>query len=223
MKRLSSLLCANNSIARIGLTLDQYIPNLKHLVLTNNKISTMMEIEHLAQLKALEHLCLLENPVFFSPHYRLFTIYRIPSLKSLDYQKIRVSEREEAKRIFTETAEGKELLNRVLAETSHEQLNAASNQPRSSSSLPPPPPPPPKPAVMTLTESQKLEVREAISNATSKEEVDRIEQQLRTGTFPFRSSADNRGVKRDRSDDSDEVKEDDPKKRATGSVGVLVT
>jgi U2 small nuclear ribonucleoprotein A' len=231
MKRLTSLLLSNNHITRIGTSLDEYIPKLKHLVLTNNKISSLLEIEHLASLKCLEDLCLLENPVFFSPHYRFFVIHRIPSLKSLDYQKIRPTERQEAARFFSENAEGQELLARILAEKAADQQQqatamASSYTSRSSSSsamMPPlPAAAPPKPAVKVLTESQKQEVREAISKATTKEEVDRIEQQLRTGSFPFRSDTSTRGLKRDR--DSEEDNDEEDKKRvAGGSVGVLVT
>ncbi len=37
----------------------------------------------------------------------------------------------------------------------------------------------------TLSDSQKQEVRAAIEGASTKEDIERIEYQLKTGTFPF--------------------------------------
>ena len=76
------------------------IVNLNSLVLTNNKISDFSEIDNLATCKKLEHLALVDNPVIHKLYYRLYTIYKIPSLRFLDFQKVKKSEREAATTFF---------------------------------------------------------------------------------------------------------------------------
>ena len=44
-----------------------------------------------------------------------------------------------------------------------------------------------KAPVLALTDDQKRQVREAIQNAATKEEIDVIERQLKTGAFVFKS------------------------------------
>ena len=78
----------------------QQIVNLNSLVLTNNKISEFSEIDNLSTCKKLEYLSLVDNPIIHKLYYRLYTIYKIPSLRVLDFQKVKKSEREAAKTFF---------------------------------------------------------------------------------------------------------------------------
>lgn len=89
------------------------------------------------------------------PHYRLYVIYKIPSLKCLDYAKVRRAEREAANAFFT-SVEGQNLLENI--QTTATARAAA-------------------PAV--LSDAQRAEIRAAIEAATTKEEMDRIEKQLK--------------------------------------------
>lgn len=76
------------------------MPNIESLTLINNNIEELTEIDNLSSLKSLKFLTLLRNPVAALKHYRLYTIYRIPSLRVLDFKRIRDKEREEAQKLY---------------------------------------------------------------------------------------------------------------------------
>lgn len=166
MKRLSCFMLNNNLISRISPSLGSQLPSIRALILTNNRITTLAEVCHIATLQELEHLVLMENPVAYSTHYRLFTIHHIPTLKSLDYRKVSKREREEAKKLFSGDT-GKQIMEAV-AEEGRAQAEGARAKPS-----------------IALTDDQKRQVRAAIEGAKTKDEIDRIEKQLKTGTFAF--------------------------------------
>lgn len=178
MNRLTSLLVSNNYISRVAGNLGTAAPNMDTLVLTNNKIASLSEIDNIASFGKLQLLSLLENPVCILPKYRLYVIHKIPSLKCLDFQKVRRSEREEAAKFFKSSA-GKQFLQQ-LTPSLVSSFSGASNEAASSS-----PSPATSAAPALLTEAQKAEVRAAIQNATTKEEIDRIERQLRVRMYPY--------------------------------------
>ena len=167
MRRLSAILANNNSISKISPTLGETLPNLQAVILTNNRVSNLFEIDHLAGAPTLEVLSLMENPVTLKPNYRLFCIYRIPSLKTLDFSKVTRTEREEAKKLF-KSSSGKAFL--TLVEQEKQQLTGSSTQRNGQE--------PKKSAIMELTDAQKEQVKRAIERASTKEEVDAIEAQL---------------------------------------------
>ncbi|KAI9504461.1 leucine-rich repeat-domain-containing protein, partial [Coemansia spiralis] len=105
LPRLKSLYLANNRIAAIDHHLPSQLPSLTSLVLTNNEISEFKILEPLRELH-LESLSLLNNPVMRKPHARLWCIWRIPSLRVLNLERVAQRERNEAKRLF-ETSKGK--------------------------------------------------------------------------------------------------------------------
>jgi U2 small nuclear ribonucleoprotein A' len=90
MKRLKTLLLSNNFITRVAPEIGDQIPELESLVLNNNRIVQLSEIDSLSKLAKLTTLSLLENPVVRQEHYRLYVIHKIPSLKSLDFQRIKL-------------------------------------------------------------------------------------------------------------------------------------
>merc|ERR1712150_455454 len=92
MKRLRTILLNNNHISTAGKKLCSQLVNLQHLILTNNRIEDFAQIDRIASLKSLEHLSLLDNPVTRRPNYRLYTIHKIPSLKVLDFRKVKLKE-----------------------------------------------------------------------------------------------------------------------------------
>lgn len=135
MPRLSSLLLANNNIARIARDLHIYIPNLKHVVLSNNKIASFVEIYHLSSNKSLQHVSLTDNPISFKPNYRKYAIYCMPFLKTLDYTKVTNKEREEAKLFFNEVKEGMTMLSTI--EKDIEAMDGVSSDMKASESTAP--------------------------------------------------------------------------------------
>ena len=77
-------------------------PKLDTLILTNNRVAKMSDIDQIATCRTLKRLSLLGNMVANLANYRLYTIYRIPSLKTLDFQNITQKEREMAEQLFNE-------------------------------------------------------------------------------------------------------------------------
>ncbi|RZC40850.1 U2 small nuclear ribonucleoprotein A' [Asbolus verrucosus] len=108
LKRLKCLLFNNNRIVRIGEHLEEYIPNLESLILTGNHLEELSDIEPLSTLEKLTTLSLLHNPITSKQHYRLYLIYKLPQLRLLDFRKISMREREEAKTLF-KSKKGKEI------------------------------------------------------------------------------------------------------------------
>ena len=69
----------------------------------------MADIEKLAPLQTLEFISMLHNPVVAKPNYRAFVIHKFPNLKVLDFKKVKLKERDEAKALF-KSKKGKEQL-----------------------------------------------------------------------------------------------------------------
>lgn len=164
MKRLNTLLINNNNVSKVDTKIATQLPNLTSLILTNNRVAVLSEIDVIATLAKLEYLSLLGNPVTLKINYRLYTINRIPSLRSLDFKKISRVEREEAVAFF-QTEAGKAMMSAISSGVD------SSNNIKS----------------VVLSDEQKRQVREAITRASTKEEVDLIERQLKEGTFAWSS------------------------------------
>jgi U2 small nuclear ribonucleoprotein A' len=68
---------------------------LENLILTNNKVKNkqlkdLAQIDNLSHCKVLKRLSLLNNFVTSLPNYRLYIIFKIPSLTVLDFQKVKL-------------------------------------------------------------------------------------------------------------------------------------
>lgn len=77
---------ANNRVSRIERDFAAVCPRLESLVLTNNRVASFAEIDHLP--KTLVRLSLADNVVANLPNYRLYVVWKLPSLKVLDFQKV---------------------------------------------------------------------------------------------------------------------------------------
>lgn len=95
LPRLKCILLNNNRIYKIAPDLDQSIPNLERLILTNNSILELEDIDNLSALKNLKVLSLINNPITTKPGYRNYVIQKLPNLKLLDFSKIKRKERED--------------------------------------------------------------------------------------------------------------------------------
>ncbi|EAA20433.1 Leucine Rich Repeat, putative [Plasmodium yoelii yoelii] len=100
LEKLKTLILCNNKITRIDNDVFENLPNLNSLILTNNKIEKLTTLNALFKAKNLTRLSLLENAVSKVEHYREYLIYNLPSLKYLDFQKIKTKDREEAKEVM---------------------------------------------------------------------------------------------------------------------------
>ncbi|CRG94055.1 U2 small nuclear ribonucleoprotein A', putative [Plasmodium gallinaceum] len=96
LQRLKTLILCNNKIARIDSDIFENIPNLNSLILTNNKLEKLSDLNSLFKAKNLTRLSLVENSVSKLENYREYLIFNLPSLKYLDFQKIKKKDREEA-------------------------------------------------------------------------------------------------------------------------------
>ena len=101
LKRLKTLMLINNRISKIENDFAINCPFLTNLVLTNNKISDFQQIDNIASCKSLQKLYLVDNVVTKMKNYRLYVIYKIPTLRILDFQKVTQKEREEAFKKFS--------------------------------------------------------------------------------------------------------------------------
>lgn len=66
------------------------LPKLETLVLTNNRLSNLVDLDSLATLVNLQNLCLLDNLVTKKPNYRLHLIHKLPNLRLLDFKKVKL-------------------------------------------------------------------------------------------------------------------------------------
>ncbi|KAJ2350617.1 U2 snRNP complex subunit [Coemansia sp. RSA 2618] len=106
LSRLHSIYIADNRVASIEQSLSASLPNLRTLVLTDNDMAELVDLEPLRELHCLEHLSLVNNPVMFRAHARLWCVWRLAaSLRVLNFERVTTKEREEARALF-ETTDG---------------------------------------------------------------------------------------------------------------------
>lgn len=166
LPRTKLLMLNNNQINRIAENLGRAFPNLEHLVLTNNRFTTLKELEPLAMLPSLKMLSMVDNPVTKQQHYRAFLIAMLPKLRVLDFQKVKPAERQ-------------------AAEATYGAASAAKRQKTGADAaaktfVPGAPDAPPKSGP---TPEQIARIKEAIANASSLEEVARLEKALKSGNY----------------------------------------
>ncbi|KAH8120656.1 L domain-like protein [Phellopilus nigrolimitatus] len=179
LRRLRTLLLANNRVSSISPGLHLSVPHLTSLILTNNNISELGDLEPLKELTSLKYLSLLGNPVKEKKWYREWIIFRIPSLRVLDFQRIRDKERQAAKSLFVTpdgllTALASTLSTTVSSNTTKAPVHA--DEPKAASAN--------VKAGRLMTDEEKARVRAAIAAAGSAEEVQKLERSLREGWVP---------------------------------------
>ena len=89
LRRINTVLLANNHISSISPMLHVSLPNLTSLSLANNNISELGDLEPLKELRKLKYLNLIGNPVKEKKWYREWLVWRLGSLRVLDFQRIR--------------------------------------------------------------------------------------------------------------------------------------
>ena len=180
MKRLKTLLVANNRVSRIGDGIGGSLPTLQHVILTNNRISSLGEVRALCALPALTTLVLLGNPVTRQAHYRHFVINAAPALTSLDFQRVRPAERAAAAKLFRSKA-GKAYAEEVERKRFSGAGGAGGGAGGGDAAAAPQVP---RPLELAFTPEQLARISEAISSATTREEVEELEVWLRKGQLP---------------------------------------
>ncbi|KAI9729295.1 MAG: U2 snRNP complex subunit [Cirrosporium novae-zelandiae] len=175
--RLHTLLLARNRIMVIQPNLMQTIPNLTTLVLTANHMAELADLDPLMRFHKLTHLVLMENPVTRKENYRYWVIWRCPSVRFLDYQRIRDAERHKASELFGTYEEPSELASKIMHIKSHTSGAVSSTTdgaPVFTS----------KSTRVQLTDEQRKHVEKLIREAKSLAEITRLEKELNEGRVP---------------------------------------
>lgn len=100
LPRLKMLLLNNNKVLRVTKNLENALPNLETLILTNNKFSNLSDLDTLATLPKLSVLSLMGCPVATKPNYRAYLISKCKHLRMLDFRKVKQRDRQEADKLF---------------------------------------------------------------------------------------------------------------------------
>ncbi|XP_045569624.1 U2 small nuclear ribonucleoprotein A' [Salmo salar] len=169
LKRLKTLLMNNNRICRVGENLEQALPSMRELILTSNNIQELGDLDPLASVKTLTLLSLLRNPVTNKKHYRLYVINKIPQIHVLDFQKVKLKERQEAEKMF-KGKRGAQLAKDIAKRTKTFTPGAAVQQPEKKKMGPSP--------------ADVEAIKNAIANASSLAEVERLKGMLQAGQIP---------------------------------------
>jgi len=181
LHRLKSLLLSNNRISYIDGKLGEMLPHLNTLILTNNNIQELGDLDVLSGFTKLEHLSLIGNPVTHKNHYRLYMIYKIPQLRVLDFQRIRMKEKDEANALFKGkkgAALRKELVKTsktfAIGELPEAAVANGRRMPNGTTAAPP----------VAKSAEEVRAIQAAIAQAKTLEEVAQLQQQLQAGHVP---------------------------------------
>ncbi|KAI8289233.1 putative serine/threonine-protein kinase [Colletotrichum sp. SAR11_57] len=198
--RISTLLLARNRVSSIQPTLPNAIPNLQQLVLAANNLAELADLDALAGFKRLTHLVLADNPVTKRENYRYWVVWRCPTVRFLDYGKVKEAEREKARELFGTAEEPSALASKVcfffylclsniqstgrlMVRFTMRQIMgiksktlevSAANGAAAPSKL----------SRIKLTDKEKERLKEMIKKADSLQEIIRLEKMLTEGTIP---------------------------------------
>lgn len=196
LKRLKTLLLNNNRICRIAEGLEQPLPSLETIVLTNNNMQELRELDTLQTIKTLTSLSLLRNPVTNRPHYRLYVINKLPQLKVLDFQRVKQREREAAKRMFS--GRRGQVVNGDKAKKAKTFVPGAPAPGMKEVRKPPEP------------SRDVTAIKAAIANATTLQEMQKLEMMLKSGQVPSKGDPPQKS-------DSEEMEQEEPMEVTNGS------
>ncbi|KAI8610228.1 small nuclear ribonucleoprotein polypeptide A [Chytriomyces sp. MP71] len=174
MQRLSTLLLSNNRIAAIDPKLHKQLPNIHSLILSNNHLHELGDLTPLEGFSKLIRLALVGNPVCAKKNYRLWVIFKCPSVRVLDFRRVKNAEREVAKALFSGSKQAKALASETASVTSTftpgDGIPAAAKQVVKPHTGPSP--------------EEAARIKAAIESAGSLEEVARLKRQLEGGSVP---------------------------------------
>ncbi|VDM98341.1 unnamed protein product [Thelazia callipaeda] len=173
LKRLSTLLMHNNRVQQIMPNIGEVLPSLRTLALTNNNLCELGDIDPLSTCKKLEYLTLIGNPLTHKPQYRSYVIYKVPSVRVLDFKRIRLAERQQANRLF-KGEKGKKLRDEVVKKSKNILDDEEERH------------------LENLLEEDAKKIEGAISSASTLADVERLQAILQSGQIPNHDW--NRGV-----------------------------
>ncbi|OAQ71271.1 leucine-rich repeat domain-containing protein [Pochonia chlamydosporia 170] len=177
--RITTLLLARNRVASIQASLPSSVPNLTNLVLASNNLAELADLDTLKGFGRLTHLVLVDNPVTKKEHYRYWVLWRCPTVRFLDYTKVKEAERERGRELFGTEEEPTALASEIMGKKS-KAFDVSSNGAAQTSKL----------SRIKLTDDEKKRLQERIRKATSLQEIIALEKELNEGRLPAGIHAD---------------------------------
>ncbi|KAM0342649.1 hypothetical protein ACHAPU_009379 [Fusarium lateritium] len=171
--RITTLLLARNRVSTIQPSLVKAIPNLSNLVLSSNNLVELADLDTLGSFPRLTHLVLSDNPVSKKENYRYWVLWKCPSVRFLDFVKVKESEREKARELFGTEEEPTALASQIQG-TKTTTFNTSADGSEAPSKL----------SRIKLTDSEKKRLQERIKKATSLQEIIALEKELNEGRLP---------------------------------------
>ncbi|KAI2466345.1 L domain-like protein [Annulohypoxylon bovei var. microspora] len=176
--RIQSLLLQRNRIATIQPTLANSIPALTNLQLESNNLTELADLDPLGSFPRLTHLVLRDNPITKKEHYRHWVVWRCPSVRFLDFEKVKDAERKQAAELFGTAEEPTDLASKIMGIKSRTFDSALPINGAPSGALPT------RMSRIKLTDKEKKRLQEMIKKATSLDEITKLESMLREGRMP---------------------------------------
>jgi len=180
--RIHTLLLARNRVSSIQSSLAKSLPNLTTLVLTSNSFAELADLDVLGTFPYLTHLIMLENPVTRKENYRYWILWRCPSVRFLDYRKVKDEERKKAAELFGTAAEPTSLASKIMGVKSKTfevpSANGTTSIPNTRNNR------------VKLTDDERKKVQAMIRSAKTLEEIMRLEKELNEGRVPFGAQGD---------------------------------
>ncbi|KHN97931.1 Leucine-rich repeat protein [Metarhizium album ARSEF 1941] len=177
--RLTTLLLARNRIASIQASLPSAVPNLTNLVLASNNFAELADLDTLKGFERLTHLVLADSPVTKKEHYRYWILWRCPTVRFLDYAKVKEAERARGRELFGSAEEPTALALEILGKKS-KTFDVSANGAAQTSKL----------SRIKLTDDEKKRLQDKIKKATSLQEIIALEKELNEGRLPAGIHAD---------------------------------
>ncbi|KAF3003749.1 hypothetical protein E8E13_009596 [Curvularia kusanoi] len=171
--RLRTLFLGQNRVSNIQPNLSTSIPNLQTLVLTKNRLTELADLDPLAGFKKLVFLVVMGNPVAAKENYRYWVIWRCPSVRFLDFAKVKHDERERAAELFGTSDEPTELARTIMGIKSKGFSLPATNGNDAAYGK-----------ERIYTEDEKKRMRAAIQAAKSLTEMAQLEKAFAEGKIP---------------------------------------
>ncbi|KAI5477657.1 U2 small nuclear ribonucleoprotein A' [Pseudohyphozyma bogoriensis] len=182
LRRLQHLLLSSNPIRTISPSLPTSLPNLRTLILTNSAVpkDALGAVgEVLARCRKLEMLSFKGSPLSEVEGYRSWVIYKCPSLRSLDFERVKEKERVHAKSLYetstgSPTALATSIISSVPATSNTFEPGVDGAKTETAAGK----------AGRLLSKEEKDRVRKAIEGAGSVEEIRRLQRMLAQGFVP---------------------------------------
>ena len=173
LRNIKVLLLSHNLISRIDPlllpTAPQQLPALSTIDLSHNRISDLQELAFLSSLPALRHLSLHANPLTALPQYRIRAIALLPRIKWLDFRKITAAEKKAAVSLAKDSSSTVSSSSSSTSSSSTSSSTSSSSSSSSSSSA------------GRLSDKQKDLLRQAITRASSLEQIMALEAAASAG------------------------------------------